>query len=83
MGYKEKREALIPAAIKEANEKVDIFKRENRGKYVVDSKGGVLVRRRGAGVNSVGIVRNYMHDMRSEYFHEAMDRMAREKGLVK
>jgi len=83
MSYKEKREALIPAAMKEANEKVEIFKRENRGKYVVDSKGAVLVPRPGAGVNSVGSVRNYMHDMRSEYFHEAMNRMAREQGLVK
>jgi hypothetical protein len=83
MSYKEKREALIPAAMKEASEKVEIFKRENKGKYIIDGNENVLVRRPGAGVNSIGNVRNYMHDMRSEYFHEAMNRMSREKGLVR
>ena len=83
MSYQEDRDALIPLAIKEANERLEIFKRNNKGKYIVGKSGKVLVSKPGTGVNWSGEPRKYMHDMLTEYFMSAMDRLAREKGLVR
>jgi hypothetical protein len=79
--YETARNALISKAEKIAEEKVKVFCQENKGHYLIDKTGCVFVKRIGCGTrNNHQDV--YSHCMFSQFFHEEMNRLAKENGLV-
>lgn len=78
MSYQEKRDALIGMATKEALERVAEFRKKNKGRFLVSKHGEPYITKEGCSNQ-----RNYCHDLFTEFFHASMDRLAREKGIVR
>lgn len=76
MSYQEDRDALIGIAAKEAKERVAEFCKNNSGKFLVSKKGDPYVIKEGFCKKAhSNIQRHYCHDLFTEFFHEAMERL--------
>ena len=84
MTYAEKRYKLIPKAKKIAQQRVIEYCNANKGKVLFTRPGEPYIRKPGAGRRAAdGKEQNYRHDLFTEFFHEEMNRLAKEEGLVK
>ena len=84
MSYQEERDALIGMATKEARERVAEFCKNNKGKFLVSEQGDPYVMKEGFGKKAgCSNQRNYCHDLFTEFFHEAMERLVIEHQIKK
>ena len=55
------------------------YKEKNAGHYLLDEHGQVYVKRPGVGRSSTGCVLMYNHYIRTEFFHEELERLKAEE----